>query len=333
MIKILIFATMPPPIGGVSVHIERFLHFSKDYQDKVNIDVYDIKKRKLNGINSEKKGILILFYSFLSADIIHIHISNNFKILIALIAKLFRKRVVYTHHNSRVNHPKIFKYMTQLSDKIILVNDKEIDLKLLDRKKIEHIPAFLPPYEFKELPTFLNEKIEESTFVISTNCFKYTLLNNKDLYGFDLIIEAYSSFITSPNIKNTLLIIVDPSGTTQEYVASCIKKYPLINENNFLYVSEKIDFVSLVRKSHLTIRATRSDGDSLSVRESLYLGIPIIASDVTYRPKGTILFQNENVKSLEEEILKVYSHQTVISEQDNQNFATKIIALYQKIKN
>lgn len=334
MIKVLIFGAMPPPIGGVSIHIKRFLYFSKEYQREVDINVYDIKKQKLHGINSEKRGIGVLFSSFLKSDIIHIHIANNLKVLIALIAKLLKKRVVYTHHNSRINSEFWFNKINYLSDIVILVNDKEIDTTKLNLNKIRHIPAFLPPYQFNKIPSVFNNKIEKSKFVISTNCFQYTKFNNKDLYGFDLIIVAYAELIKEKKLKGSLLVLVDPSGTTVEYVKELLKKYSCLNNLNTLYISKPIDFSTLIKKSNVTIRATRSDGDSLSVRESLYFGTPVIASDVTYRPKGTELFENENILELKCKILKIYNQKqpTLLSEEEN--FADDVIDVYnQLIKN
>ena len=333
MINVLIFGTMPPPIGGVSIHIERFLYFSKEYQSEVAINVYDIKKQRLYGVNSEKKGIGVLFSAFLNAKIIHIHISNNLKVLIALIAKLLNKRVVYTHHNSRIDSEFWFNKINYLSDRVILVNDKEIDTTKLNLKKIRHIPAFLPPYQFKELPNIFNNKIEKAKFVISTNCFQYTKLNNKDLYGFDLIVSAYAELVKEKKVEESLLVLVDPSGTTIEYVEALLKEHPCLNSSNTLYISEPIDFSNLIKKSDVTIRATRSDGDSLSVRESLYFGTPVIASDVTYRPKGTELFENENILELKRAILKIYNQTEPTSLNELENFADNIITVYKQLIN
>lgn len=331
MIKVLIFGAMPPPIGGVSIHIERFLYFSKEYQPNIAVSVYDIKEQSLNGVDSKIQGKKILFFSFLSADIIHIHISNNFKIFIALIAKLFKKKVIYTHHNSRVKSKFWFKIINYLSDIVILVNDKEIDMEKLNIQKIRHIPAFLPPYKFKELPSMIDAKINQSKFVISTNCFQYTEFNNKDLYGFDLIIAAYAKLVEEKKLKDSLLILVDPSNTTLMYVEKLMKKYSCLNSLNTLYVTKPIDFSSLIKKSNLTLRATRSDGDSLSVRESLYFETPIIASDVTYRPIGVEVFKNENILDLKNKILKIYNQKVSPLNNNIENFADNIISVYKTL--
>ncbi len=46
------------------------------------------------------------------------------------------------------------------------------------------------------------------------------------------------------------------------------------------------------------LRPTNTDGDSLSIREAIYSGIPTIASDIVERPFGTITFKNRVVSDL-----------------------------------
>ncbi len=125
------------------------------------------------------------------------------------------------------------------------------------------------------------------------------------------------------------LVLTDPSATTKEYVSSLLDKLDF-DTNKVLHIIEKIDFVSLIKKSALTIRATRTDGDSLSIRESLYSGVLVIASDVTTRPEGTIIFKNEDVEDLEHKI------ELALEEKDNfdyedVNYGNKIIQQYQEV--
>ena len=55
--------------------------------------------------------------------------------------------------------------------------------------------------------------------------------------------------------------------------------------------------------SDLTLRATNTDGDALSIRESLFLNTPIIASNATSRPTGTIVFDSRSQDDLNAKVL------------------------------
>ena len=147
-------------------------------------------------------------------------------------------------------------------------------------------------------------KLDDKNYnqIISTNCYLYALINGKHVYGFDLIIEAFYKLSEERKIQNTLLILVDPSNTTKEFVNGLLKQ-KAFQTNKVLLVTENLDFVSLIKKSDITIRATRTDGDSLSIRESLYYNVPIICSDVTTRPEGAVVFKNNNSDDLSDKIL------------------------------
>jgi len=312
--------TIPPPIGGVSMHIQRFYEHYKDRED-IKISLFDIKK---------SPSIIELLKNIYSVDIVHIHLSNNLKIFIALLSKLFGKEVIYTHHNIRVNNIFLFRLLMVFVDKLILVNDKDIDKEVKERYNYYLIPAFLPSLDREELPNNILQKIKSFDNTIATNCFRKTFINDKDLYGFDILVEAFWKLVNRGEIKNTLLILVDPSNTSKEYVEELLKKYPIQSRGcEVLYIGEAINFNELIKETDMTIRATRSDGDSLSVRESLFLKKPIIASDVTIRPEGTILFRNEDSNDLAEKIKKVLNREidTTNNSVDN-NYGDEVISLY-----
>jgi glycosyltransferase involved in cell wall biosynthesis len=331
MNSVILFGKMPPPIGGVTIHINRFFNLFKN-NNEFEVSVLDIKKKILYLKNSQTRSFWLMLIYFLKAKIIHIHISNDYvKLVSAIVSKLMFKKVVYTHHNSLVKNKFVFKLMYKLCDKVILVNDKEIDKTLIIDKKTEVIPAFLPPYKFKNLPEFLENEINLFDNIISTNCYYYSLINNKHVYGFDLIIDAFYKLSKNKKIKNTILILVDPSNTTSEFVSKLLKDKEFAT-NKVLHITQNIDFVSLVKKSNITIRATRTDGDSLSIRESLYFNIPIIASDVTVRPEGTIIFKNEDSNDLSNKILKVLKNQENLNYK-HIDYGQKILDLYKKIVN
>ena len=60
-------------------------------------------------------------------------------------------------------------------------------------------------------------------------------------------------------------------------------------------------------RSSVLLRPTNTDGDAVSVREALWLGVPVIASDVVERPAGTELFRTRDAESLWQATLRVCS--------------------------
>ncbi|HFU76187.1 MAG TPA: glycosyltransferase family 1 protein [Arcobacter sp.] len=331
MYKVLLIGVTPPPIGGVSMHIQRFVeqfHAKKEF----HLDALDLKKKKL--YREKKKLTLFQIIKVLyKSDIIHLHISNNLKVLIALLGKVFGKKVIYTHHNIRVKSLLWFKLLMLFVDRLILVNDNDIDKKVIIHYDYELIPAFLPSNDETKLPKELEIQLDSYEFVVSTNCFELTFINGKDLYGFDLCIEAFKNLVETQNIRNTVLILVDPSNSSREYVTQLLENFVSSNGCKVLFIGEKLNFNRLVEKSDIVLRATRSDGDSLTVREALYLNVPIIASDVTIRPQGTICFKHEDINDLAKHIDFVLnkSDKLLIEDYENINYGDKILEVYQSL--
>ncbi|MDC4227939.1 MAG: glycosyltransferase [Candidatus Manganitrophus sp.] len=56
--------------------------------------------------------------------------------------------------------------------------------------------------------------------------------------------------------------------------------------------------LSLMAQSDLFVRPTLFDGDAISVREALALGVPTVASDVGFRPHGTRRFKPGDIADL-----------------------------------
>lgn len=327
MKKIFIFGVLPPPIGGVSIHIERLLKSpaNKDF----SFYLFDIKKFTFYKNRVPNRKYKALYY-FLKSNLVHIHTSNNTKLLIAIFCKVFFKKVIYTHHNSVVTNHFIFKLMLRTCDHTILVNDKHISFALLSNfhEKISVIPAFIPPSSIPPLPKWLIEKLRHYENIVSTNCFRLNYIDDKEVYGFDLIIEAFKKLSLNEEIKNTIFILLDPSGTYKTTINKQIKdKY--INSNELIYIENiNISFSALLRHSSASIRATRTDGDSLSVRESLYYGVPVIASNVVNRPEGAVLFENNDKDSLALNIKDVLINNTMHKKITKHDFIDDITSIY-----
>jgi glycosyltransferase involved in cell wall biosynthesis len=66
-----------------------------------------------------------------------------------------------------------------------------------------------------------------------------------------------------------------------------------------LFIKRPLENAYLIwRASDIFIRATNTDGDSISVREALSMGTSVVASDASPRPKGVVLFANRDIKAL-----------------------------------
>ncbi len=55
----------------------------------------------------------------------------------------------------------------------------------------------------------------------------------------------------------------------------------------------------------VVVRSTFADGDAITVREALALGVPVVASDTDFRPAGVTLFRKGDVSDLAAKLMQV----------------------------
>ena len=125
------------------------------------------------------------------------------------------------------------------------------------------------------------------------------------------------------------MVLVDPSNTSSEFTNNCLRKHN-IPISKVIFWGQSVDFYSLMLESNAVIRGTRSDGDSLTVREALYNGTPIIASDCTWRPNGTITYETESSHELFSKLKIVYANKSNLVYK-SEDYFYKILNVYDKV--
>ncbi len=313
---------MPPPSGGVSVHLQRLL-FKIQNHPSLTLAVFDGKQMKLFLDKEASAGFFLMLIYFFQARIIHIHLSHPIKLLIALLGKLSGKRVLYTVHNQRDLKSFSNRMMIKLAYKTIFVADPGV-LPLNGMI----IPAYLHPPKTSLLPMELREELQKySKVIVSLSTFSGKVNTQEDIYGFDVILEA----IRASSFRNdTIIILVDANGKLRKVYSNRISELEKEKGVRILYYDKEINFPDLLSKSAVFIRATRSDGDAVSVREALYLGIPVIASDCVERPAGCILFKSGDVVDLTKKIPEAL-HKRSGLHYKQADFAEVLIELYKGI--
>jgi len=63
--------------------------------------------------------------------------------------------------------------------------------------------------------------------------------------------------------------------------------------------------LGLLQEADAVVRSTFADGDAITVREALDLGVPVVASDTDFRPAGVVLFRKGDAADLLEKLTEV----------------------------
>jgi glycosyltransferase involved in cell wall biosynthesis len=340
-VRVVLIGPMPPPLGGVSMHLKRLSSLIENKFDLKFIDESHQVKEKYFNLRSLK--IFHYFNLVAWSDLIFIHSGGKIlKIIHIIIGKLLFKKIILTIHSYPLNPTPASKFFDEFffkfANTIITVNTDILERLSLPANKCILQPAFIPPNLKEEPPLpssvceWIEEKKKNGKSIICANAWQLKKNNGQDLYGLDLCIDVTAQLIDH-GYKICLVYIVSSIEKYKEtylYYQSIIKKYNL--SDNFLLINENLSFVKLIEKSDIVLRPTNTDGDALTVREALFLGKPVIASNIVTRPNGTILFQTRDVLDLKNRIIETLnkSARTNLNlqhkdQKDYQKFYTEVI--------
>ena len=122
-----------------------------------------------------------------------------------------------------------------------------------------------------------------------------TVLFFRPEYGFDLLVGGIERLRRR---YPSLGCLVMGSGEQHQEAARRIRDAGLEDTILLLGDVEHDRCLALMARCDAFLRPTFEDGDSISVREALSLGVPVVASRVGNRPEGVILFRPGDVEDL-----------------------------------
>jgi glycosyltransferase involved in cell wall biosynthesis len=177
--------------------------------------------------------------------------------------------------------------------RVVCVN-KEIGDSLVrlgaDSERLAVLPAFLgAPAAGAVIPAPILEWARDRKPLLST------VLWFRPEYDFESLIEAT---IRLRHEFPRFGLMVAGDGEDQERIQAHL--YGLGLGNSILLLGDIPHnlCLALVSRSDLFVRATLADGDAISVREALGLGVPVVASDAAPRPPGVISFKAGDPEAL-----------------------------------
>lgn len=275
--KILIIGKIPPPTGGVTIHVSRIL-------ETLRHENIDFKFEELSYKNLCKIFLKILFFYN-----IHLHSNNSYlQFFYSLFTKILFKNSILTIHAEIGQHNNSFyNFLESLAIRLvkypITLNKKSHNIAI--KYNINSIldSAYILPKISSKLPIELEKKVLflRNTYkkIFCTNAYNrvFDKLGN-ELYGIDDLIKLF-------NGSNYFLFVCDPSGSYFNYY----KDHKLIN---IYFVNYHIDFISLLHHVDGFIRNTTSDGDSISIHEALHLDKLVFCTNVVDRPDNVILYDS-----------------------------------------
>lgn len=342
--RVLQLGPYPPPHGGVQTNLVAIRQFILERGIPCAvINLTRHRKAETDEVYYPKNALaLIRLLLRLRYDIIHLHVGGHFSTrllgLCLLCSLMPRSKSVLTFHSG--GYPssaagKAARYWTlrgivfRRLDRIIGVNAEIVEMFRKFGVAPSRIHLILPhalPEKLPDVP--VPERLQ--SFLESHKPVLLTVGLLEPEYDLPIQIEALG--LVRQRFPDAGLVIIG-SGSLEEELRNRIIDKPYAE--HILLCGDLPHAVTLrvIAESQLFLRTTLYDGDSISVREALQLGSPVIATENGMRPAGVDLIPPSDLTALCQAIERRLSQSSPRQQghaggQDN---LQAVLSLYQKL--
>jgi glycogen(starch) synthase len=147
-------------------------------------------------------------------------------------------------------------------------------------------------------------------------------------YGLPVLIEALQHLRARYPEIGCVILGTDGAGAPADMVQTLdLSKHVL-----FLGQLPHEQCLAFMARSDLFVRPSLADGDAISVREALSMGVPVVASDTAPRPPQATLFRSGDSADLEDKVVMLLrSAPTAREPSPEPDFGEAILAVYRKV--
>jgi len=300
----------PPPYGGVQVHmVELREYLLRSGHECLGINLTRHRRPEAEGIFYPRTalGVLWLLSFRLRYDVIHLHIGGELPL--RLVALCFAcscipgKRVFLTFHSggySATEQGKASKpasiqgFVLRRLDGLIAVNEDIASVFLrygVSPNRVHVISPWAVPSAdaSSPIPANLQQFMKSHSPLLTT----VGLLEPEYDLGFQ--IDAFARVLERWPQAGLLIV---GSGHLEGQLRQQIQSKPYAAHVRLCGDLPRAITLQVIQASSAFLRTTRYDGDALSVREALHLGVPTIATENGMRPHGVILIPVSNAEAL-----------------------------------
>lgn len=304
----------PPPHGGVQsniVAIRRHLLSRGARASTINLTRFH--QADGDDVHYPRGAVALLWLLLrLRCDVIHLHIGGNLTTRLLALGVLCtwkpRANTVLTFHSGGFPSSSLGRAMRRGGiagrvlrrfDRLIAVNQEIADFFVrlgCDPARIHCIrPDSVPAVDAKDLAT---DPVPSSIrdFLATHDPVLVTVGQLEPEYDLPLQIELMGRLVQRH--PQAGLVIIGP-GSLEAEMQRLVASRPWATHITLCRDVPHAATLRLIEASRMLLRTTHYDGDSVSVREALHFGTPVIASDNGMRPAGVRLVPARDIDALD----------------------------------
>ena len=269
--SIVIFGTIPPPIGGVTKSIENLLNALS--VKNIAVEIFS------------KKSLLKRY------NIAHIHYSKSWKRFVGLIiGKLLAEKVIFTLHGNKYNDDFFNNLNAKFADGVIFLNATVYE-KYSNKfnSSIILTSLFKEGIKLSSNNSSLLEKDSKKEYLL-IYAYDKAYQEGKDIYGVDFILNHIDRLD-----EKYVVVLLDPKQGYKSDISD-------IKKDKLIYLNYEVDFISLLNEVDIYLRPTSTDGNSVAIQEALMLGKKVVASNVVTRDKNVITYRYEDFEDFKNKL-------------------------------
>ena len=257
-----------PEIEGVNLVEKDFYMVPRPKSAKLFTKINFLVKRLFSICMFSLQGIILFHQN--RCEIVHIH--SPMFILIALYAKLMRKRAYITFHGTdfyRIENSKLYKFFGRFLNGAFAISPAMI-------KKLRSVHG---DGRVRQVSNGVEHDIYQNK-----NKYRYRSFlavgTLKDEKGFDILIEAFKIFLDSDSANENFTLKIAGDGPLRSALEDIIDRYNLNASVEILGHVDTEKLVLLYNESEVFVLSSISEGFPKVLLEAASCGCKVVATDV-----------------------------------------------------